>query len=663
MDGQYNFDPMTGEPIAKNAAAARRTVTDPAAGIYSKKAKRKRDYSAKEKAMAWLSVLLGYLFCRTFFVWQKPAVGLLFTLCLFTFAFVFFGTRKRKARSLFYPVSAIIISSALFFSSSPVLILFVFVYVCAAFVLYCQTGSETALEDCAGQLFVLETVKAFFVSPFKSIGSAFGAAGANKGGKKIGKTLLIILIGVALTAVPTLAVMWLLSFDSGFTGILDKIRLDFFDKLFSHLLSLVFGLPVGMYVYAALYTSAHPVPDAYNKENCEKIVSKMKFAPSLVGAVAILPLLFLYGIFIAAQAGYYKAILTATLPDAYTFAEFARDGFFRLCAVAAINAAALILLRVFTRKTAKGKISPVVKAYTVILSLLTVIISATAISQMVMYVSAYGLTRLRLYTLWFMALLILMLLLTVLKQFIEKLPFAASAIVIFALCFGLLAVPDTDAVIARHNYDCRIAGTTNELDVDYLGKLSPSSIPVLCEIAENGDLPENVRASALREIGKYAASAKHPDNMPSILARKAYNSLEHGTKLSAAVEHDSFRPRVFLSEETQSFRSDGVFYDVTVCLYDKRDESIFTGNTTYMLLKSGEQTEEAAEMIGAYAAACEKEGKEYLLPFAAGDLSDEERFYTAPAGNDPGYGRPSSLYIYDTNNGCLAILHVVPEDT
>jgi len=657
MDGQYNFDPMTGEPIAKNAAAARRTVTDPADGIYSKKAKRKRDYSAKEKAMAWLSVLIGYLFCRTFWIWQKPAVGLLFALCLFAFAFVFFGMRKRKARSLFYPVSAIIISSALFFSSSPVLLLFVFVYVCAAFVLYCQTGSETALEGRAGQLFVFETVKAFFVSPFKSIGSAIGAAGANKGGKKIGKTLLIILIGVALTAVPTLAVMWLLSFDSGFTGILDKIRLDFFSKFFSHFLSLVFGLPVGMYIYAALYTSAHPVPDAYNKENCEKIVSKMKFAPSLVGAVAILPLLFLYGIFIAAQAGYYKAILTSTLPDAYTFAEFARDGFFRLCAVAAINAAALVLLRVFTRKTAKGKISPVVKAYTVILSLLTVIISATAISQMVMYVSAYGLTRLRLYTLWFMALLILMFLLTVLKQFIEKLPFAASAIVIFALCFGLLAVPDTDAVIARHNYDCRIAGTTNELDVDYLGKLSPSSVPVLCEIAGNADLTEDTRRQALAEIGRYDASAKHPDDLPSLLARRAYAALDRETQLRAAVEYDALCPHVFFSAEKQSFRSNGTYYEMTVCFYDKREDNIFTGNPLYAPLKPGEESEDAAKMIREYAEACKAEGKEYLPPFAAEDFGNEGRFYVG-AGYDFARGGNYPLYIYDSSSGCLAILQL-----
>ena len=85
-------------------------------------------FSAKEKLLAWVSAFLGYLFCRTFWVWKKPAVGLLFTLCLFAFAFIFFGKEKRRLRSLFYPVSALTVSSALFFSSSPVLLFFAFAY-------------------------------------------------------------------------------------------------------------------------------------------------------------------------------------------------------------------------------------------------------------------------------------------------------------------------------------------------------------------------------------------------------------------------------------------------------------------------------------------------------------------------------------------------------
>ncbi|MBQ7623806.1 MAG: DUF4173 domain-containing protein [Clostridia bacterium] len=644
MSQPYNFDPQTGKPVAKAQAEPPRAADKP-----------KRTFTAKEKTLAWISAFIGYLFCRTFWVWQKPAVGIVFTLCLFAFAFVFFGKKKRKARSFFYPASSLAFSCGLFFSASPVLLFFTFAYICVAFLTFCQTGSEAALEDRAGQLYVFETVKALFVSPFKSFGAAVGAAGENKGGKKLVRTLLIILAGIGVAAIPTAIVSALLSFDAGFTGIIDKIRLTVFDRITEHLFSLILGLPIGMYVYGALYTSAHPAPDSLSREKCIEAENKMKFAPALVGAVAIAPLLFLYCVFIIAQRSYYAAIFTATLPDAYTFAEFARDGFFRLCAVAAVNALALIALRVFTKKTQSGKISPVVKIYTVVLSVVTIVISGTAISQMIMYVSVYGLTRLRLYTLWFMALLILFFLLAALKQFIEKIPFAATALTLFVVCFGCLAVPDTDAFIARHNYNCLLEGTSYKLDAGYLGELAPSSVPVLCEIAQNENLTEETRTAALAEIGRYALNDKRPFCLPGVLAQKAYKKLDRETQLRAVAAYGGLYPSIYASKEEQYFWSGDVYYSMTVCKYDKNDNAVFTENSMYQPLKSRDQIDAALSRTEKYRTACRNEGVESVLPFTANEISKGEGFYIDCFYNDK--DRPE-LYLYNTEKACLIILYI-----
>ena len=642
MNGSYNFDPMTGKPIA--GAAGTPPVQVPS--------KPKREYLKKEIVLAWGSALIGYLFCRTFWVWQKPEIGLLFTVCLFAFGFVFFGKRKRKARCFFYPVSALILSSALFFSSSPSLLFFTFIYICSAFLLFCQTGSEGALERRAGQLYVFETVKAFFVAPFKSIGAAVGAAFTNKGAKKGGKTLLIILSGLGIALIPTLIVFALLSFDGNFTDSLEAIRKAIFDKILTHVASILFGVPIGMFIYSSLYESAHPRPDSFNEEACIRIENGMKFAPPLVGAVAIAPLLFLYVVFIIAQRGYFAAVFTSTLPDAYTFADFARNGFFRLCAVAAINALALIALRVFSKKTNSGKISPVVKVYTVVLSLVTVVISGTAISQMIMYVSNYGLTRLRLYTLWFMALLILIFIVAILKQFIEKLPFAATAVTVFVLCFAALAVPDADAIIARHNYNCQLADTEYSLDVEYLGQLSPSSVPVLCEVYGNEDLPDSIRDAALRELGGYAARDVRPFNLPELKAEKAYAALDRETQLQAAVAYDGLFPHVFISLEEQSVKDgDYRFCKVSVCQYDKNEEKVITDNPEYKPFGISSRAA-VLDKIGKYLDMCEYLGKESILPFGTEDLSDEGRFYV----HFDGSGSSSSVCLYDRENAKLAIL-------
>ncbi len=671
MDNSFNFGTGNGTGnVSCDVAGQQRentsAITQPAAGEaapfrgQSRPAKEPRTFSAKEKAMAWLAVLLGYLFCRTFWVWQKPAIGLIFTFCLFGFGLVFLGIQNRKPRSWFYLVSALVLSTALFFSASPVLLFFVFGYVCLAFLMFCQTGSETALENRAGQLYVFETVKAVFVSPFKSFGASFNAIGTDNGGKKLGKTLLIILAGLGIAIIPTIIVLRLLSFDGNFTGILGRISTTLFDKIFSHVWSLLFGLPIGMYVYGALYTSAHPRPDSFNAETCTDAENKMKFAPALVGAVAIAPLLFLYFVFIAAQWDYYRAIFESSLPAAYTFAEFARNGFFRLCLVAAINVVVLVALRVFSRKTKSGRISPVVKVYTVILSLVTVIISCTAISQMIMYVSQYGLTRLRLYTLWFMAVLVLLFLVIILKQLIEKLPFAAAALTVFVVCFGLLAVPDTDAYIARHNYDCYLSGRTQELDTEYLGKLSPSSVPVLCEIVKNGAVPGDVRSSALFELGRYAAEAGRPQNLPELLAERAYDGLDNDTRLKAARSYDNLYPRNYKSCQTQYLGSDGTYYDLYVSAYAEQERAVITDNPSYVVLSSRQMIDEAKRRLDNYAAACASAGKDNIVPFSSVDLGDAGRFYIAPRGGVATEDRLDAhvLYLYDTASGKLVVLYM-----
>lgn len=50
------------------------------------------------------------------------------------------------------------------------------------------------------------------------------------------------------------------------------------------------------------------------------------------------------------------------------------------------------------------------------LSIFTLILIATAISKMVMYISVYGLTQLRFYTTWFMLLLAVIFVMIIVKQ-------------------------------------------------------------------------------------------------------------------------------------------------------------------------------------------------------------------------------------------------------
>ena len=123
-----------------------------------KEEKRRPVFDKKTVAGAWLSFLVGYLYCRAFFIWQKPVSGLIFTVLLFAFALVFMEKEqiKRAKTALFYPVSALILSLGFFLSSAPFLRLLIVTYALLSFFLFCHRAGANALEKRAGGLVLFD---------------------------------------------------------------------------------------------------------------------------------------------------------------------------------------------------------------------------------------------------------------------------------------------------------------------------------------------------------------------------------------------------------------------------------------------------------------------------------------------------------------------------
>ena len=80
---------------------------------------------------------------------------------------------------------------------------------------------------------------------------------------------------------------------------------------------------------------------------------------------------------------------------------------------------------------------------------------------------------------------------------------------------------------------CSLADSKCPLDDGYLEDILPSSVPVLCEIAVNEDLPKEVRTRAFAAIGRYASEEDRPFNLPTLLAEKAYKGLDRLDQLRA----------------------------------------------------------------------------------------------------------------------------------
>jgi hypothetical protein len=95
---------------------------------------------------------------------------------------------------------------------------------------------------------------------------------------------------------------------------------------------------------------------------------------------------------------------------------------------------------------------------------------------MVMYISEYGLTPLRFYTMWFMLLCGFMFVLIIVKQFRFDMKFSAWFSGIFTAMFALLCFCSPDFVIAKYNIDMYKAGYLAELDTRAILYMSDDAI-------------------------------------------------------------------------------------------------------------------------------------------------------------------------------------------
>ncbi|MDQ4065255.1 MAG: DUF4173 domain-containing protein [Actinomycetota bacterium] len=231
--------------------------------------------------------------------------------------------------------------------------------------------------------------------------------------------------------------------------------------------------------------------------------SPWTLAPSTSGVVRVvdwrvpltlLNLLFaaFVGVQIAVLFGGHRHVLETT---GLTYAQYARQGFFQLVIVAILT---LGLIAIVVASSDRDRDKRALQILLGSLSLLTLVVLASAAWRMDLYQEAYGFTRMRLFVdlaIVFMGLVFLLLFIAGARWRAAWLP---RAVVALALICGVgFAIYNPDLNIARRNVD-RFQDTGN-IDLAYLGGLSTDAIPALLELPEPqrscaiGPIVENLR--------------------------------------------------------------------------------------------------------------------------------------------------------------------------
>ncbi|MBP5266749.1 MAG: DUF4173 domain-containing protein, partial [Lachnospiraceae bacterium] len=173
-------------------------------------------------------------------------------------------------------------------------------------------------------------------------------------------------------------------------------------------------------------------------------VKEVKRYPAIVAITTLSLVTVVYLLFSVIQI-VYLFLGNMVLPEDYTYAEYAREGFFQLLVVCILNVVIVLVVSKHFQK------HPVLKGLLLLISACTYIMGASAFLRMLMYIDAYYLTRKRILVLWALVTIGLLLVGIVIGIFREGFPLLRYGMTVFCLCYLVLAFSHMDYFIADYN--------------------------------------------------------------------------------------------------------------------------------------------------------------------------------------------------------------------
>lgn len=350
----------------------------------------------------------------------------------------------------------------------------VFLFCGGAYFVYSAASGQKNIE----RYLPFAMIKSLFEFPFSRFGTQAVVAKQSVNDPKTAAGIRNVILGLVLAIPLTLIVgILLISADQGMANIFDAIvDSSIFTHIVKHAFYIVLALPCSLYLFGLFYANTERNNlRTLDDDRCWAIMERFHSIPNGIIYTSVTPICILYVIFFISQASYFLSAFSGDLPDGYSYAEYARRGFFELLTVTVINLSVICFISIFSKQCASEKPKGL-KFYTSALSVSTLILITVAMSKMVMYISQFGLTRLRLYTSWFMVLCAVIFVLIIIKQFRYKFRLAGWCTGVFTLMFAVLCFGRPDWIVAKYNIGMYSAGYLEELDSSALLEMSDDAI-------------------------------------------------------------------------------------------------------------------------------------------------------------------------------------------
>lgn len=427
-----------------------------------------------------------------FFGLATAVYAFFFTFCLYknysgiTFPFFVSGTlyffclcMRRlsiplKKDAAFYMISIILLGIATFLTDDGSII---FMNYIAVIILLISFMLHHFYED--GKWDFTKYCAALFATVGGSIGcighlfADFSTYRKEKKGEK-NNTVIYAFLGLLAAAPLLLLILTLLaSADIVFSNMLDRIL----DNLFQ--LDDIFGSFI--WFIAAFVAAYSLLAFLCRKDSWKEQKNKRTGEPAL--AITFTALLSIVYIIFSGIQIVYLFLGKMELPEGYTYAQYARRGFFQLLFVCILN---LIIVLICMYRFRESRI---LKAILTVISVCTYIMTASSALRMLMYIQFYYLTFLRLFVLWSLAVISILMAGVLITVYRNRFPLFRYSMVVVTVLYLALSFSRPDYWIAKYNVSNFTSGSESDVDesrggyqdIYYLSTLSMDAAPILLD--------------------------------------------------------------------------------------------------------------------------------------------------------------------------------------
>ncbi len=386
-------------------------------------------------------------------------------------------------RAWLWAVPILILSITFFLYSNQILKIFNFIMILYLLIMHISLVSKTNRADWADLRFLGDFFRRLFV-PLKYIHMPFITffMMTDKGNKDKRMVFPRIAIGL-LISIPVLAIIiWLLSSaDMVFKDLFVNISIP---KVIKH-----FFLVLAVTIYTiCLYWSVLKAFDG-EKRSIYSPINWKRFLDPVVIITILFLLNLVYAVFSVIQFTYLFGGKSFVLPSAYTYAEYARRGFFELVVVTVINFAIILITVSFIRRE-NSKVYIANKVLLTLMVCFTFVMLISAFYRMLVYEQAYGFTYLRIFVQAFMIMLFFLFIINIVFIWYSKLPIIKTYFITALVVYTVLNFANVDMIIARNNVNRYF--NTGQIDMEYLKGLSCEAVPEMVRLVEDDDLRKEV---------------------------------------------------------------------------------------------------------------------------------------------------------------------------